>query len=112
MALAGLGGTSGWTATLVLGLGQPLFGVALGFSNSHEMAYRQGRTQDALQARTNITMRSLNRAVIVVVAPLAGLLADTAGIRPTLLLAATVFAAATAVLVFSPFRSVREDATS
>ena len=57
-------------------------------------------------------MRSLNRAVMVVGAPLAGLLADTAGIRPTLLLAATVFAAATAVLVFSPFRSVREGAAA
>ncbi len=112
MALAGLGGTTGWTATLVLGAGQLLFGLDLGLSNSHEMAYRQRLTPDALQARTNITMRSLNRAVMVVGAPLAGLLADTAGIRPTLLLAAAVFAAATAVLVFSPFRSVREDAAA
>ena len=47
----------------------------MGFSNSHEMSYRQALTPDALQARTNTTMRSFNRAVVVVAAPLGGLLA-------------------------------------
>ena len=49
-------------------------------SNSHEMSYRQRMTPDALQARVNTTMRSFNRAVVVVVAPLAGLFADQ--VRP------------------------------
>lgn len=40
------------------------------------MSYRQSRTPDHLQARTNTSLRSVNRAVVVLVAPLAGLLAD------------------------------------
>jgi MFS family permease len=44
-------------------------------------------------------MRSFNRAVVVVVAPLAGLLADQYGLRPALVGAAVVFAVAVAVLV-------------
>lgn len=39
-------------------------GWAMGASNSHEMPVRQARTPDELQARTNTTLRSLNRAVI------------------------------------------------
>lgn len=52
---------------------------APGVSNSHEMSYRQALPLDALQARTNTTMRSLNRAVLVVVSPIAGLFADSLG---------------------------------
>jgi hypothetical protein len=62
-------------------VGQCLYGLAMGMSNSHEMSYRQQVTPDELQARTNTTLRSINRAVIVVVAPLAGVLADAWGIR-------------------------------
>lgn len=104
MALAGVG-TAGWAAVVVLGIGQAGHGFGMGFGNSHEMSYRQARTPDALQARTNTTMRSVNRAVIVVVAPLGGLLADLAGPRPALLLAAAVFALAAVVLLLSPFRT-------
>ena len=57
-------------------------------SNSHEMSYRQLVTPDELQARTNTTLRSINRAVVVVVAPVAGVLADAVGIRPMLVAAA------------------------
>lgn len=108
MLLAGLG-TTGWGAWAVLAAGQSLHGAAIGFSNSHEMAYRQTLTPDALQGRTNTTMRSLNRAVIVVGAPLGGLLADRAGIRPALAVAAALFALAAAMLAASPFRQVRLD---
>jgi predicted MFS family arabinose efflux permease len=62
---------------------------------------------DALQARTNTTMRSLNRAVVVVVAPVAGVLADRVGITPALVVATSLFAAATVGLLLSPFRRVR-----
>jgi MFS family permease len=103
MVLAGLG-TSGWAATAILGVGQACHGFGIGFSNSHEMSYRQALTPDELQARTNTTMRSFNRAVIVVVAPLGGLLADQAGMRPALVIAATIFAAAALLLAASPFR--------
>ncbi len=80
IAAAGLG-TSGWLAAAVLGLGQLGHGFAIGFSNSHEMSFQQAQTPDAFQARMNITKRSFNRAMIVVFAPLGGLLAVQAGNR-------------------------------
>ncbi|MEJ3656714.1 MFS transporter [Actinomycetes bacterium KLBMP 9759] len=103
MVVAGLG-TSGWVAAAVLGVGQAGHGFGMGFGNSHEMSYRQSRTPDELQARTNTTMRSFNRAVIVVVAPLGGLLADSAGVRPALVVAAAVFGASALMLAVSSFR--------
>ncbi len=108
MGLAGVG-TSGWAAWAVLAVGQALHGTAIGFSNSHEMAYRQAITPDRLQARTNTTMRSLNRAVLVVGAPLAGLASDRWGARPALALGAVAFAAAALLLAASPFRRTRLD---
>lgn len=103
MALAGLG-TQGWWAVTLLGFGQACHGFGIAFSNSHEMSYRQALTPDFLQARTNTTMRAFNRAVIVVIAPLGGLLAVHAGMRPALLVAAAVFLLAAVILVKSPFR--------
>lgn len=96
-----------WTAVVVLGTGVVLYGLAMGMSNSHEMSYRQLLTPDELQARTNTTLRSINRAVMVIVAPLAGRLAENWGIRPALLAAAAVFAAVACGLALSPFRSVQ-----
>ena len=60
-------------------LGQGLYGLAMGMSNSHEMSYRQLVTPDELQARTNTTLRSTNRAVIVIAAPVTGVVADAWG---------------------------------
>ena len=94
-------------AIALLMLGQGLYGLAMGMSNSHEMSYRQLVTPDELQARTNTTLRSINRAVIVVVAPVAGVLADAVGIRPMLVVAAVVFALVAVGLAVSPFRTVR-----
>ncbi len=96
-----------WASVAVLGTGQGLYGLAMGMSNSHEMSFRQLLTPDELQARTNTTLRSLNRAVMVVVAPFAGIAADHWGIRPTLLVATAVFAVVTGGLALSSFRSVR-----
>ncbi|GAA5146857.1 MFS transporter [Nocardioides marinquilinus] len=109
--VAGLG-TSGWVATLVLGAGQACYGFGIGFSNSHEESYRQALTPDALLGRTVTTMRSFNRAVIVVVAPLGGLLAVQAGERTALAVAAGIFAVAVLALAASPFRRVRQDLTA
>lgn len=94
-------------APVLLGVGQGLYGLAIGLSNSHEMSYRQALTPDALQARTNTTMRSFNRAVIVVVSPLAGLLADRVGLAPALVLSVAIFAAVVLMLLASPFRHAR-----
>lgn len=96
-----------WASVAILGAGQGLYGLAIGMSNSHEMSYRQLITPDELQARTNTTLRSLNRAVMVIAAPLAGLLADAWGIRPTLLAASAVFGLVTLGLASSSVRTVR-----
>lgn len=106
MALAGIGNTA-WAATAVLGAGQAGHGLAMGLSNSHEMSYRQTLTADHLQARTNTTMRAMNRAVIVVVAPAAGVLVTSAGTRASLLTAAAIFGAVAVGLYVSPFRTAR-----
>ena len=103
MVLSGQSPYAAW----VLGLGQGLFGLAMGMSNSHEMSYRQLVTPDELQARTNTTLRSLNRAVVVVVAPVAGLLADAVGIETMLVVAAVSFAVVALGLAATPFRNVR-----
>jgi MFS family permease len=108
MVLSGLG-TSSWAAAAVLGLGQACLGFGLGFGNSHEMSYRQALTPDELQARTNITMRSFNRAVMVVAAPLGGLLAVQTSNRFALGCAAIIFAAVVVLLLVSPIRSLRYD---
>jgi MFS family permease len=108
LVMVAAGGTSHtWPAFAVLAAGQALYGLTIGMSNSHEMSYRQLVTPDELQARTNTTLRSLNRAVMVVVAPVAGIVADAWGIRPTLLAAAAVFAVVSCGLALSPFRLVR-----
>jgi len=96
-----------WASAAILAAVQGLYGLAMGMSNSHEMSYRQLLTPDELQARTNTTLRSLNRAVMVIAAPLAGILADAWGIRPTLLIAAAIFALVSAGLAASSFRTVR-----
>ncbi|SDS38649.1 Predicted arabinose efflux permease, MFS family [Friedmanniella luteola] len=98
---------SGWAAAAVLATGQLGHGWAMGLSNSHEMSYRQALTPDALQARTNTTLRSLNRAVVVVVSPVAGLVADRLGFEVALGVSALVFALSTLLLALSPFRRVR-----
>jgi len=88
-------------------VGQLGHGWAMGMSNSHEMTFRQARTPDELQARTNTTLRSFNRAVIVVVSPVAGLLADQLGLRAGLAAAAAFFAASALMLALSSFRRAR-----
>ncbi|GAA2170908.1 MFS transporter [Agrococcus versicolor] len=102
MGLAALAAEDALAAALVLGAGQLLHGIAMGASNSHEMAYRQTRTPDAAQARVNMTMRAANRAVIVVVAPIAGLVAVTTGIVPMLVAAAALFAVAAVAIAAAP----------
>ena len=100
---------TGWAGASVLAAGQLCHGWAMGTSNSHEMSFRQTRTPDELQARTNTTLRSLNRAVIVVVSPVAGLLADQVGFRQVLAAGAAIFVASALMLALSPFRHERVD---
>jgi MFS family permease len=100
--------TGGHLLTLaMLALGQGVYGLALGASNANEMGYRQAVTPNALQSRMNTTMRSLNRAVIVVGAPIGGLIADRFGYRPALWIAVAGFLLGAALLAATPFRHAR-----
>lgn len=102
-------GRSTAASAIILFTGMFLHGFGIGLSNSHEMAYRQSITPDRFQARTNTTMRSINRAVIVLVSPVAGFLAAATGTEFALALAAAIFALTAIGLWFSPFRTVRLD---
>lgn len=106
-AFVAIAPATGSLTLVALAVGQGLYGLAMGASNANEMAYRQAVTPDALQARMNTTMRSLNRAMIVVGAPAGGWLADAIGHRPTLWIAIAGFIAVTIFLAASPFRGAR-----
>jgi predicted MFS family arabinose efflux permease len=73
------------------------------------MGYKQAVTPDHLQGRMNATMRSINRAMIVIGAPVGGLLGDAIGFRPMLWVAAGGFLIVAAGIAISPFRSARLD---
>ncbi|WP_380176125.1 MFS transporter [Kineococcus sp. DHX-1] len=94
-------GGAGWG---VFAAGQLLLGLCMGASNANEMSYRQTVTPDRLQGRMNVTMRSFNRAAIVVAAPLGGLLGDAAGYSVALVVAATVVIITAAVATSSKLR--------
>jgi len=104
VASSPLGGVGTW---LVYGLGQLLLGLSMGAQNANEMGYRQSVTPDELQGRMNTTMRSVNRAMIVVGAPLGGVLADAIGLRPVLYVAAAGFLLVAVALGLTPFREAR-----
>ncbi|XVV05671.1 MFS transporter [Actinosynnema sp. CA-248983] len=63
------------TGLVVLSAAQLVWGFGVGVGSPPEMAYRQAITPDHLQGRMNATIRSLNRAMIVIGAPLGGLFA-------------------------------------
>ena len=71
--------------------GQLLLGLSMGASNANEMGLRQQLTPDELQGRTAATMRSFNRAMIVIFAPIGGLLGQWLGYRWMLLAAGVGF---------------------
>jgi len=96
-------------ALALLGVGQLLVGHGLGLEGPVDMAYRQGVTPDRLQGRMNTTMRSANRAVIVVGAPLGGLLADRAGSGVALAVSASGVALTAVLLSRTGFRTARLD---
>ncbi len=102
-------GTDGGAIVVVAAAGQFLYGLGLGAEGPIEMAYRQSVTPDRLQGRMNATMRSLNRAAVVVGAPLGGLFADAVGLRPALWLGAAGVAAAGVLLAASGFRTAGHD---
>jgi MFS family permease len=91
------------------GAGQFLVGLGMGAGGPVQMSYRQNVTPLRLQGRMNTTMRSLNRAAVVVGAPLGGLIADSAGYRPALWTGVAGIATAAALLNRSAFRHATLD---
>lgn len=101
--------TDDWTGWALFGAGQLVFGLGLGVSNANEMGYRQTVTPDRLQGRMNATMRSINRAMIVIGAPLGGVLADVLGFRTMLWVTAAGFLVVATALRLSRFRDAHLD---
>lgn len=96
-----------WGAFILAGAGQLLFGMAMGVEGPLEMGYRQAVTPDRLIARMSATMRSVNRGMIVIGAPLGGLIASVAGIGTALWASVAFLLLASMVLLFSKFREAR-----
>ena len=91
----------GGLAWALLASGQLLLGLCMGAENANEMAYGQTVTPDRLQGRMTATMRSVNRAMIVIAAPLGGLLGDALGYGVALLAAGVALVVAAAVTAAS-----------
>jgi len=109
IAVVALAAVTPGSVLVLLGGGQLLLGLGLGLGGPVEMAYRQGVTPDRLQGRMNTTMRSANRAVIVVGAPLGGVLADGAGSGVALAVSATGVALTAVLLSQTGFRTAHLD---
>ncbi|WP_051441553.1 MFS transporter [Arthrobacter sp. H14] len=96
-----------WAAFILAAGGQLLFGFAMGIGSPLEMGYRQAVTPDRLIARMSATMRSINRGMIVLGAPLGGVIAAVAGVGTALWAAAGVMLVAGLLLLLSKFRTAR-----
>jgi predicted MFS family arabinose efflux permease len=70
-------------------LSMPVLIAIMAVFGPAEMGYRQAVTPDRLQGRMNATMRSVNRGMIVVGAPVGGALADALSSRQALWIAVT-----------------------
>jgi MFS family permease len=101
--------TDRWFGWIVFGVGEFIFGLSLGAENANEMGYWQTLTPDNLQGRVNATRRSVNRAMIVIGAPLGGLVGDAIGFRPVLWAVAAGFLIAATGLALTRFRGARVD---
>lgn len=91
----------------IIGFGQFLYGLALGIEGPLEMGYRQSITPERLQGRMNATMRSINRSMIVIGAPLGGEIADLFGFRPALWVAILGLAIVAVWFYLSPMRNAQ-----
>ncbi|MEV0681565.1 MFS transporter [Actinosynnema sp. NPDC050436] len=95
------------TGLALLAAAQFTWGFGIGFDSPPEMGYRQAITPDHLQGRMNSTIRSLNRGMIVVGAPIGGLVADAAGSRTAVWVGVTGLVAQAVAISLSPARRAR-----
>lgn len=87
---------------------QFLFGVGLTVFNVNQVSLRQAVVPDGLQGRATATVRVLATGLIPLGALLGGLLGETIGLRPTLILAALGELLAAVWLWRSPVRTLRD----
>ncbi|WP_433270249.1 MFS transporter [Actinosynnema sp. CS-041913] len=99
---------SSTTGLVLLCAAQFGWGFGVGVDSPPEMGYRQAITPDHLQGRMNATIRSLNRGMIVLGAPLGGVLADAAGSRTAIWAGIAGLAGQAVAITRSPVRRVRE----
>ncbi len=99
--------TDGWSGWMLFGVGQFVLGLSMGAENANNMGYWQAVTPDRLQGRMNATRRSVNRAMIVVGAPVGGVLGDAFGFRLVLGVAVLGFLLSAVGLGATGFRRVR-----
>lgn len=107
VAAAGFAPVGHWAGLATIALGQFLIGIGLGLEGPQEMGYQQAITPDRLMGRMSATRRSINRGMIVLGAPLGGLLADAAGVRPTICIAASGMAVVATLMLVSGVHHAR-----
>lgn len=96
------------TASLAMVIfGQFLYGFGMGVEGPLEMSYRQSVTPASMQGRMNATMRSINRSMIVIGAPLGGFIADVLGFRTALWISIIGLAICGMWLLFSKVYNVQ-----
>lgn len=94
-----------WSAFAVAAGGQFVFWLSMGVEGPLEMGYWQAVTPDKLIARMSATRRSMNRGMIVLGAPLGGLVATITNSSVALWAAAGVMVLSASMLLFSKFRN-------
>jgi MFS family permease len=97
-----------WISVMVVAAGQVVYGLSLGFEGPLEMGFRQTVTPNRLQGRMNAAMRSTNRAMIVIGAPLGGLLVALVGYRATIWVSAAGFTTVAVVFGLSRMGHARQ----
>lgn len=110
VALIALGAVLGPVpAIAAAAVGQFLLGLAMGAEGPLEISYRQAITPDRLLGRTNATMRSVNRGMIVVGALLGGSIATSWNVASALWIAAGLMAIGGIALAVLGFARARID---
>jgi MFS family permease len=104
---------AGGSTVLMIGIllvAQFLFGLGLTVFSVGQVSVRQAATPDRLQGRMNATIGFVAAGLMPIGALLGGGLGETIGLRPALFLAALGEICSVAWLLFSPLRSLREQA--
>ncbi len=94
-------------ALVMVSLGQFLYGLAMGIEGPLEIGFRQSVTPVQLQGRMNTTMRSTNRGMLAIGAPLGGAIADTLGFHTALWIAVAGMALVAVWYRLSPMYSAQ-----